>query len=73
MMNSRFSGRSGFGSWFGNVPSGSKKQRTASTGKPVEDRREHRAGHAVRGVDDDAQRPDGRTSTNERTWSTNAG
>ncbi len=23
-MNSRFSGRSGFGSWFGNVPSGSK-------------------------------------------------
>jgi hypothetical protein len=31
-MNSRFSGRSGFGSWFGNVPSGSKKQRTASIG-----------------------------------------
>ena len=30
-MNSRFSGRSGFGSWFGNEPSGSKKQRTAST------------------------------------------
>ena len=24
-MNSRFSGRSGLGSWFGNVPSGSKK------------------------------------------------
>jgi hypothetical protein len=23
-MNSRFSGSSGFGSWFGNVPSGSK-------------------------------------------------
>ena len=24
MMNARFSGSSGFGSWFGNVPSGSK-------------------------------------------------
>ena len=32
MMNSRFSGRSGFGSWFGNDPSGSKKQVTASIG-----------------------------------------
>ena len=31
-MNSRFSGSSGFGSWFGKVPSGSKKQRTASSG-----------------------------------------
>src|SRR2546421_11424140 len=31
-MNSRFSGSNGFGSWFGNVPSGSKKQRTASIG-----------------------------------------
>ena len=31
-MNSRFSGSSGFGSWFGNVPSGSKKQRTTSIG-----------------------------------------
>src|SRR5581483_10376917 len=31
-MNSRFSGNSGFGSWFGNDPSGSKKHRTASTG-----------------------------------------
>ena len=30
-MNSRFSGSSGFGSWFGNVPSGSKKQRTTSS------------------------------------------
>ena len=30
-MNSRFSGRSGFGSWFGKVPSGSKKNRSAST------------------------------------------
>ena len=30
-MNSRFSGSSGFGSWFGNDPSGSKKQRTVST------------------------------------------
>jgi hypothetical protein len=25
MMNSRFSGRSGLGSWFGKVPSGAKK------------------------------------------------
>ena len=32
-MNSRFSGSSGFGSWFGNEPSGSKKQRTASIGR----------------------------------------
>ncbi len=32
-MNSRFSGRSGFGSWFGKVPSGSKLQRTASIGR----------------------------------------
>ena len=32
MMNSRFSGSSGFGSWFGNEPSGSKKQRTARLG-----------------------------------------
>jgi hypothetical protein len=31
-MNSRFSGRSGFGSWLGKAPSGSKKQRTASIG-----------------------------------------
>src|SRR5207253_9577022 len=31
-MNSRFSGSSGFGGWFGKVPSGSKKQRTASIG-----------------------------------------
>ena len=31
-MNSRFSGSSGFGSWFGNEPSGSKKQRTTSIG-----------------------------------------
>ena len=31
-MNSRFSGSSGFGSWFGNEPSGSKKQRTVSIG-----------------------------------------
>ena len=31
-MNSRFSGRSGFGSWFGNVPSGSKKYVRASIG-----------------------------------------
>jgi hypothetical protein len=30
-MNSRFSGRSGFGSWLGNVPSGSKKLRTTSS------------------------------------------
>ncbi len=30
-MNSRFSGSSGFGSWFGNDPSGSKWQRTTST------------------------------------------
>ena len=30
-MNSRFSGSSGFGSWFGKEPSGSKKQRTTST------------------------------------------
>ena len=29
-MNSRFSGRSGFGSWFGKLPSGSKKKRSAS-------------------------------------------
>ena len=32
-MNSRFSGRSGFGWWFGNVPSGSKKQRIGSIGR----------------------------------------
>ena len=32
MMNSRFSGSSGFGSWFGKLPSGSKKQVTASIG-----------------------------------------
>ena len=31
-MNSRFSGRSGFGWWSGKLPSGSKKQRTASSG-----------------------------------------
>ena len=31
-MNSRFSGRSGLGSWFGNVPSGSKKYVRASIG-----------------------------------------
>ena len=30
--NSRFSGRSGFGSWFGNEPSGSKKYGTGSIG-----------------------------------------
>src|SRR5215471_18423967 len=31
MMNSRFSGRSGFGSWFGKLPSGAKKLRCART------------------------------------------
>src|SRR6187397_159922 len=30
-MNSRFSGSSGFGSWFGKDPSGSKKHRTTSS------------------------------------------
>src|SRR5213596_3504657 len=59
-MNSRFSGKSGFGSWFGNVPSGSKKQRQA-----CEHGWEHRARHAVRRVDDDAQRPD-RVDVDER-------
>src|ERR671936_311824 len=29
-MNSRFSGRSGFGSWFGKVPSGAEEQRAAA-------------------------------------------
>jgi len=32
-MNSRFSGSSGFGSWFGKLPSGSKKHVTASIGR----------------------------------------
>src|SRR6266566_4266146 len=32
-MNSRFSGSNGFGSWFGNEPSGSKKHVTASIGR----------------------------------------
>ena len=58
-MNSRFSGSSGFGSWFGNVPSGSKKQRHGVDRQPLEHRRQHRAGHPVRRVDHDAQRPDG--------------
>ena len=31
-MNSRFSGSSGFGSWFGKVPSSSKKHSTTSIG-----------------------------------------
>ena len=31
-MNSRFSGSSGFGSWFGKVPSGSKKYGATSIG-----------------------------------------
>jgi hypothetical protein len=32
-MNSRFSGRRGFGSWFGNEPSGSKKHSIGRVGK----------------------------------------
>ena len=57
-MNSRFSGSSGFGSWCGKVPSGSKLQRIASIGRRSSTGCEHRAAHPVRRVDHDAQRPD---------------
>ena len=58
-MNSRFSGRSGFGSWFGKVPSGLEVAADdVELREALEHGRQHRAGHAVRGVDDDLQRPD---------------
>ena len=56
--NSRFSGRSGFGSWFGNVPSGSKKYGTGSIGIRSRTGGSIDAGHPVRRVDHDAQRLD---------------
>ena len=57
-MNSRFSGSSGFGSWFGKLPSSSKKQLHRLDRQPFEHRRQHRARHPVRRVDHDLQRPD---------------
>ncbi len=58
MMNSRFSGSSGLGSWSGNSPSGTQYVGTSSRGKLLEDRADHRAGHAVPAVQDDLQRLD---------------
>ena len=57
-MNSRFSGRSGFGSWFGKRAVRLEEAADGVDREPVEHRREHRAGHPVRRVDHDAQRPD---------------
>ena len=58
----RFSGSSGFASWFGNVPSSSKYSGTtsAAAGQPgagAEDGGHGVAAHAVAGVDDHLQRP----------------
>jgi hypothetical protein len=50
MMNSRFSGSSGLGSWSGKFPSGFQL---------LEQRPDHRPGHPVAAVDDHAQRLDG--------------
>ena len=71
-MNSRFSGSSGFGSWFGKVPSGSKKHVTASIG-----RRSSTGGSIAPAIPFAASMTtlSGRiaeTSTNESTLSTNS-
>ena len=73
MMNSRFSGSSGFGSWFGKLPSGSKKHVTASTG-----RRSSTGGSMAPAIPFAASMTTrsgliASTSTNESTRSTNAG
>ena len=58
MMNCRFSGSSGLGSWSGKSPSGVQYVSTRSSAEPLEQRADHRAGHAVAAVDDDLQRLD---------------
>jgi hypothetical protein len=50
-MNSRASGSSGFGSRFEVIAHGVE-------GEPLQDRRQHHAGHPVPRVDDDAERLD---------------
>ena len=57
MISRRFSSSSGFGSWSGNSPSGSKYISSRSSGELLEDRPDHRPGHPVAAVDDDLHRP----------------
>ena len=66
-MNSRFSGSSGFGSWFGKRSVRLEVARHRVDRQPLEHGRQHRAGHPVRRVDHDPQRPIAETSTNEST------
>ena len=58
MMNSRFSGSSGLGSWSGKLPSGVQYVSMTSIGRRSKQRADHRPGHAVAAVDDDLHRPD---------------
>ena len=58
MMNSRFSGSSGFGSWSGNSPFGVQYAVSSSQAETLEQRPDHRPCHPVAAVDDDPQRLD---------------
>ena len=58
MMNWRFSASSGLGSWSGNSPSGVPVGLDQLERQALEQRADHRAGHAVAAVDDDLHRLD---------------
>ncbi len=65
-MNSRFSGSSGFGAWFGKRAVGLEVETLdLELGQVLEHGREHHAGHPVRGVDHDLERLD-RLDVDER-------
>ena len=57
MISLRFSGSSGLGSWSGKLPSGRPVGLDQLQLQALQQRADHRPGHAVAAVDDDLQRP----------------